>query len=514
MTRTVTDVPSDGRDVERARAASSSNATAWLGVPRRSTEENAPKELRESLVDDGDCSTTSIEAELERVQAARPIDLVAGQVLSRLGADLMAVSIGLAIFWAWTGKAPGIQMVFAVGYVLITLIADATHVRRERGYVEELVVAVKTGVVALLLTAVIGFFIDRPLSRVLFLSITLTMIVIRPIMVLLVNRVAGPLREPRRLLAICNDSDYQRLLAAVQEHTPADLVIRALVPLPSPGSDGRFTAESQHVGVAELCDQWIPTLIVVGNEYSNDPSLLGELAHLNEKGMVVSSFAKRFEADFGLVPIRSVDSSWFLFDLGPFHRLAYRAARRMVDLVASVVFAAVLVVLLPFVVLAIRLDSPGPIFFSQERVGQRGRVFRIHKLRTMRSDAEENGPQFAQDHDPRVTRIGAWLRRCRIDELPQAINLAMGTMSLIGPRPERPDFVARFKTAIPFYEKRHLIKPGITGWAQVHEGYTETTEETVRKLERDLFYLRNQSLGIDLRILIATMFSIVRFAGR
>jgi exopolysaccharide biosynthesis polyprenyl glycosylphosphotransferase len=257
-----------------------------------------------------------------------------------------------------------------------------------------------------------------------------------------------------------------------------------------------------------------PTKVAVGTEQLTDVALRAELARVNEQGVEVCSVANIFEADFGVVPLTCIDSSWFLFGLGPLHRLGYRFGRRLVDLVASVVFAVALAVLLPVIALAIRLDSPGPIFFSQERVGQGGRPFRIHKLRTMRTDAEAAGPQFAEHDDPRVTRIGAWLRRCRIDELPQALNLLRGEMSLIGPRPERPEFVATFSEAIPFYDKRHLIKPGITGWAQVHEGYGASHEDTIRKLERDLYYVLKQSLGVDLRIMLATVGSVFSFSGR
>ena len=276
----------------------------------------------------------------------------------------------------------------------------------------------------------------------------------------------------------------------------------------------RRRAAEREPTVAELCESCKPARIVIGNEYLNDSRIVAELARVNDDGVAVSTFASSFEAEFGLVPVMSVDSSWFLFGLGPLHRLGYRLGRRLLDLIASVVFGLFLLVLLPVVAVLIRLDSPGPIFFSQSRVGQRGRLFRIHKLRTMQAEAEASGPQFTAPHDTRVTRVGFWLRRCRIDELPQALNLLRGEMSLIGPRPERPEFVARFAETIPFYDKRNLIKPGITGWAQVHEGYSATLEDTIRKLERDLYYLRNQSLGVDLRIVLATVASVFRLAGR
>ncbi len=439
---------------------------------------------------------------------------LARRLLPRLVADLVAVSVGLGIYWAWSGRPPRMQILFALGYVVITALADAFHVRLERGYVEEFVLAVKVAVVALLLTAVVGFLIDRPLSRILFLSLALTMVITRPVAARLIDRIVGPPGRPACVLALCSEAEYNRLVTATAEHgSAAQFVHIPAASLMSASGASRAGSENL-VTIAELCARLNPTTVAAGSEQLSDAALRAELARINEQGMAVCSVASIFETDFGVVPVTCIDSSWFLFDLGPLHRLGYRFGRRLVDLAASAVFAIGLVFLFPVVALAIRLDSTGPIFFSQEPVGQGGRPFRIYKLRTMKTDAEANGPQFTRSADARLTRVGAWLRRCRIDELPQALNLLRGEMSLIGPRPERPEFVATFSDAIPFYDKRHLIKPGITGWAQVHEGYSATLEDTIRKLERDLYYVHNQSLGVDLRIVLATVGSVFSLSGR
>jgi lipopolysaccharide/colanic/teichoic acid biosynthesis glycosyltransferase len=314
---------------------------------------------------------------------------------------------------------------------------------------------------------------------------------------------------------VCSESEYHRLVTASAEHdSGAHFVYVPSASLGPTSSASPVDPGREALTIAQVCARLSPTTVAVGSEQLADETLRTELARVNEQGVAVCSVARIFEAEFGVVPVTCIDSSWFLFDLGPLHRLGYRFGRRLVDLVASVVFATALAMLLPIVALAIRLDSPGPIFFTQERVGQAGRTFRIYKLRTMRTDAEATGPQFTRDGDARVTRVGAILRRCRFDELPQALNLVRGEMSLIGPRPERPEFVATFSDAIPFYDKRHLIKPGITGWAQVHEGYSATVEDTIRKLERDLYCVLNQSLGVDLRIVLATVGSVFSLSGR
>lgn len=445
---------------------------------------------------------------------ARPLEpALTRRLLPRLVADLVAVSVGLGIFWEWTGQPPRMQSLFALGFVVVATLADAFHVRLERGYVEELVVAAKVATVALLITAVVGFMFDRTLSRVLFLSLAVTLVVARPLAAVLIDRLFGLGGPPACVLAVCSQPEYDRLVTATAEHRLA----AQFVHVPPASLDPRSVGVGPGDGVStisERCDRLKSTMVAVGTEQLTNVALLRDLARLNEQGVAVCSVASIFQADYGVVPLTCMDSSWFLFELGPLHRLGYRFGRRVIDLVASALFAVALVLLFPVVALVIHIDSPGPIFFSQERVGQGGRRFRIHKLRTMRTDAEVDGPQFAQQHDARVTRVGAWLRRCRLDELPQAINLLRGEMSLIGPRPERPEFVATFSEAIPFYDKRHLVKPGITGWAQVHEGYGASREDTIRKLERDLYYVLRQSLGVDLRIMLATIGSVFSFSGR
>ena len=169
--------------------------------------------------------------------------------------------------------------------------------------------------------------------------------------------------------------------------------------------------------------------------------------------------------------------------------------------------AALLVALpmIPFIVLAVKADSPGPVLFRQIRVGQKGKKFALYKFRTMRNDAEaETGAVWSQENDPRVTRIGRWLRKSRLDEIPQLYNVLRGDMSLVGPRPERPEFISQLSEAIPFYTERHYVKPGITGWAQIKYPYGASVDDSLEKLRYDLFYIKHLSPLLDIFILVET----------
>jgi len=177
----------------------------------------------------------------------------------------------------------------------------------------------------------------------------------------------------------------------------------------------------------------------------------------------------------------------------------------ILDVVCAVVILISTLPVMLVVAIAIKLDSDGPVFYSQERVGLHGRPFRIVKFRSMRADAEKNGAMWATQTDPRITSVGKLIRKCRIDELPQLVNVIRGEMSLIGPRPERPVFVEELERQIQYYGQRHLIKPGLTGWAQVRYRYGSSIEDAREKLRYDLYYIKNQSPWLDALILLETV---------
>ena len=226
----------------------------------------------------------------------------------------------------------------------------------------------------------------------------------------------------------------------------------------------------------------------------------------------VASVVSFFEHVFGRVPIDCMTQAWFLGLLHPRQHVYSRLAKRTFDLVVA---GSALIVLAPLlVVLALVTRATGaPVLYRQTRVGERGAPFTIYKIRTMMCDAERGGATFCSDHDARVTRVGRLLRRTHLDELPQLWNVFRGDMSVVGPRPERPEFVAALEAAIPFWNRRLLVKPGITGWAQLRSSYASDYEGMQRKLSYDFWYLKNRSLLLDFAICLATFGSVVRGAG-
>jgi len=234
------------------------------------------------------------------------------------------------------------------------------------------------------------------------------------------------------------------------------------------------------------------------------------LLSLKSSGIRIQDGTDIYEAITGKVPVESLRLGWLLFSRGfqssPFLRIYKRCA----SLVVSTTGLLLSLPLMPFVALAVKLTSPGPLLYRQNRVGRAGRVFECYKFRTMRADAEaDRGPTWAGDEDPRITRVGRFLRRTRIDEIPQLWNVLRGDMTLVGPRPERPEFVELLAKAVPHYNLRHTIRPGITGWAQIRYKYGSSIEDATEKLRYDLFYVKNISPGLDVLIVLETIKTIL-----
>lgn len=212
-----------------------------------------------------------------------------------------------------------------------------------------------------------------------------------------------------------------------------------------------------------------------------------------------------YEEESGRLSIDLLKPSALIFSTGFRRRMVTMTAKRLIDFVVSVVGLIALLPLMMVIGTLIRLDSPGPVFYRQMRVGLKGQPYMIWKFRSMSKDAEKTGARWAAEEDPRVSRVGRFLRKWRLDEIPQLINVLKGEMSLVGPRPERPVFVQDLRGSIPYYDLRHTVRPGITGWAQTQFRYGASAEDSHIKLQYDLYYLKNLSLGLDLRILAETV---------
>jgi exopolysaccharide biosynthesis polyprenyl glycosylphosphotransferase len=255
--------------------------------------------------------------------------------------------------------------------------------------------------------------------------------------------------------------------------------------------------------------------IVVSPEIYKIPELINVFYRLLDSGTVFQNLASFYEKTTGRVPLEAIDQIWFLENLTEGTKRIYGTAKRFLDIVLATIAGVPFLVLLPLIALAIKMDSKGSVFYRQKRFGRAGKIFSIIKLRTMRKDAEQGtGAVWAKDNDPRVTRLGKFLRKSRVDELPQLWNILMGNMSFVGPRAERPEFHETIKRGVPFYEERYLIKPGLSGWAQINYRYGSSVKDAAEKLQYDLYYIKNRSLILDLGIILKTINISMRQAGR
>jgi sugar transferase (PEP-CTERM system associated) len=253
--------------------------------------------------------------------------------------------------------------------------------------------------------------------------------------------------------------------------------------------------------------------VVVAMEHRRGELPVQELLMLRFQGVIVEEDGTLRERLYGKIQLDGLRPSNFLYSEGFRLRASQQFTRQVVSIVTAAIGLLLFLPVFPFVVLAVKLSSKGPIFFFQKRVGMGGRNFEVVKFRTMVTDAEAGGAKWATKNDPRVTKVGMFLRKTRIDEIPQLWNVLRGDMGFVGPRPERPEFVDWLKDELPFYYLRTLIRPGLTGWAQVRYGYGATLAETKEKLEYDLYYIKHMSLGLDLLIMFETIKTILRRRG-
>jgi len=238
---------------------------------------------------------------------------------------------------------------------------------------------------------------------------------------------------------------------------------------------------------------------------------------VQEAGVEVTRMPILYEEIALRVPIHHLESDWLIRSFVDQLRVSviYELLKRLMDMLGGLTGLLIFALIYPFAAIATLIDSGFPIFYSQDRLGKGGQVFKIYKFRTMKQNAEADGEaRFARENDPRVTHVGNFMRRTRLDELPQFWNVLHGEMSLVGPRAERPELVAQFQKEIPFYRARLLVKPGLTGWAQINYGYVATVTETAVKLEYDLYYIKHRSLPMDFNVILRTVGTVFSRKGR
>ena len=278
-----------------------------------------------------------------------------------------------------------------------------------------------------------------------------------------------------------------------------------------------FPIISQSFELLDIIDTYKISDIVVAISGEIQGITFQTILDAQEQGVEVTRMPTLYEEMTGRVPIHHLESDWIIRSFTDQARASgmYLLVKRLIDIIGGLVGLLIFFVLFPFAALAILIDSGLPIFYSQPRLGQGGRAFKIYKYRTMHQDAEADGQaRPTEENDPRVTKVGNILRKTRMDELPQFLNVLRGDMSLVGPRAERPELVKAFQKQVPFYRARLLAKPGLTGWAQINYGYVATVKETEVKIEYDLYYIKHRNLGMDTNIILRTISTVLRRSGR
>ena len=348
-----------------------------------------------------------------------------------------------------------------------------------------------------------------------YLAITLPLLVWRSVYI----KFFASSRFNKNIILIADASDAVMIAKSLQDVDPNYKISGFINTGPALASE-HFVG-LKVIGIKDAYDLFedksVTEVVVASNEAEGITSNLYRwLIELVENGYSVREYTQVYEEMTDRVPVQYVGKDFYKYF--PFARnnqnRLYIVYHRLFDIVASLCGLILFVAIIPFVFLGNLFGNRGPLFYSQERVGINRKLFKIIKFRTMERDAEKSGAQFAVKNDVRITKFGKFLRATRIDEFPQFWNILKGEMSVIGPRPERQVFVEQLSEKIPFYETRHVVKPGLTGWAQVKTKYGVTDEDHLRKLQYDLYYIKKRSVFLDIRIIVKTLSTIIFFKGQ
>jgi sugar transferase (PEP-CTERM system associated) len=318
------------------------------------------------------------------------------------------------------------------------------------------------------------------------------------------------LRE--RVYVLGSGERAERLVRALRKRTDLGLDVVGWM---EGGANGESLREHISATISRNSKHRYVDQVVVAMPERRGQLPVRDLLDLRVSGIRVQDAHSLLEKIYGYIEIDDLNPSALIFADGFRLNPGFMLARRLVSVAVAVTILLLCLPIIPLIVLAIRLTSPGSILFRQQRVGRAGEVFTLYKFRTMKIDAEaECGPKWADDDDPRVTGTGKFLRVSRLDEIPQLWNVLKGDMGFVGPRPERPEFVQWLANAVPYYNMRHIIRPGITGWAQVRYQYGASIQQTKEKLQYDLYYIKHMSLMFDLLIMVETLKTVLQARGR
>lgn len=432
--------------------------------------------------------------------------------------DLCLLVLASEIAWQWRAHqigmdagefaGRGMALIGTASVIWLAMIAVGVYgpyaLRSLRFAGARVLVAISLGIIAL---AVIDFIIRSDIfwRSTLLYTMGLAILVLVADRLLL-NSFLGSSAFRRRVMVLGAGPRAQRLrelgekpetgfaIVAYVAMSEDNRIVEEAIPRNAIHDLGRFV---ENLGVSE---------VVLALQERRNALPLKDLLRIKTKGVHVNDFSSFIERETGRVDLETVNPSWLIFSDGfSSSRMFSSAVKRIFDVSASLLLLSLTLPVIVLFALLVKLDSKGPAFFRQKRVGLYGETFTLIKLRSMRTDAEKDGAMWAQENDPRITRLGRFIRKVRIDELPQTWSVLKGEMSFVGPRPEVPSFVESLEEEIPFYGERHMVKPGITGWAQINYPYGASVEDSRCKLEYDLYYAKNYTPFLDLVILLQTL---------
>ncbi len=431
----------------------------------------------------------------------------------RYGADLF--------FSQWQIHLLPFILVFAL-WIVILYISELYDIQKAKNnvhfYRQFFYALIISGAIAIGFFYVIPFFRIAPKTN---LVIVLGLFaVLFTIWRMSFNHFIAPRLLRRRLLFVGRTNEVDELVKIFQNDSQLGYLPVAIVDLSENKKPNLSEVETysslQHIRAIVTAHEI--DMVVLSIDIHEQHELTQELYELIFWNLDITNFGTLYEHITGRVPLSALSESWFLENLRPGHVRLYDMFRMSFDSIIAIVILVITGVLLPLLALLIKSTSPGPLFIKQKRIGKNSKTFTIYKFRTMHAlgkdgSAEINGAEFAKTKDNRVTKIGKFLRKTRIDEFPQALNILKSEMSLIGPRPERPEFVKKIEQDMPFYTVRHIVRPGITGWAQINYPYAKSLEELLVKLQYDLYYIKNRSIMIDAAIFLKTINILFRRKG-
>lgn len=447
--------------------------------------------------------------------------------------DVLAVNASVFIaLWLWSRRQ---EAVFSLQYVLsglhwfpfltmlwlvVSYLNDSYDLVTAGDRQRSTVSLVRTALIVFVIYPVIYFFLPpRSQARVPMLFSEVIAFFLLLFWRLLYSTVFTVPRFQRPVLIVGAGWAGRIIAQVIQEHLALEYRLIGYVD-DDPGKQGQVIARLAVLGTSEelmeVAEANQVSEIIVAITHSISGELIGRLIECSNRGVQITPMTQLYERVTGKVAVEHVGTSWFL-DLpisGRSSLSPVRLVKRVFDVIVALIGLIISVPFYPLIALAILVDNPGPIFYAQYRVGQGGKPFRMIKFRSMVVGAEQDGKaRWAAERDRRVTRVGRFLRKTRLDELPQLINVLQGEMSVVGPRPERPEFIDQLQEQIPFYRMRLQAKSGLTGWAQVQHRYVGSVGDSLIKLQYDLYYIKHWSVYLDLLILWKTVGTILRFKG-